>query len=104
MGIDHVKLSEQDYASLFNQVNGLCPKCGVALSFQKEGKRRHCKNIAHIYPLNSTEEQKHVFGNLPRLSDDLNSIDNLILLCPNCHAKYDSVPSSAEYLEMYSIK
>lgn len=104
MGRPHRELSKEEYAILFNQVNGVCPLCQAKLAYQKLDKTKHCKNIAHIYPLNPTEKEIKTYGCLPRLSEDIDSIDNMIMLCPNCHNKYDSVPTETDYMKLYNLK
>lgn len=104
MGRPHRSITKQEYAVLYNQVNGLCPLCHSIIEYMKNGQLKHCENVAHIFPLNPTIDELTAYGGLPRLSNDVDSIDNLILLCPNCHTKYDSVPTKEDYLRLFNLK
>lgn len=89
---------------LVNQVDGLCPLCDVALMYQKKGSKYKNYELAHIYPLNPTEEEIKLLEGEERLSDDVNSLDNIIPLCPSCHGKFDRPRTVDEYREMVSLK
>lgn len=58
MSNDRKKISPIEQSTLYNQVNGICPLCQKSLSYTKEGKLRKLFEIAHIYPLNPTDDEK----------------------------------------------
>lgn len=98
------KLSDAQQLMLIAQVDRVCPLDAEPL-FYKKGKKSH-KNyeIAHIYPLNPTAEEKELLQHEERLGDDLNDEDNLIPLCSLCHGKFDKPRTIDEYRELVSIK
>jgi len=91
---------------LFAQVNGICPICADQLVYTKTVASQYKKNyeLAHIYPLNPTAEEEQILANEPRLSDDVNSIDNFIPLCLKCHHRFDNPRTVEEYRELFSYK
>jgi hypothetical protein len=90
---------------LYNQVDGICPLCSKKLSYEKEGKTFKLFENAHIYPLNPTPEEIILLNGLPVLfKNDVNDLDNLIALCPNCHSVYDKPTTVDSYLKLYNIK
>lgn len=89
---------------LFNQVDGICPICSEPLYYEK-GKKTYKKyEVAHIYPLNPSDDEIKLLDNVPHLSNDVNSLDNLIPLCLNCHAQFDKPRTVEEYMRLYEIK
>src|SRR5699024_12214244 len=61
--------------------------------------------IAHIYPLNPTDDEKVILKDEPVLyEDDVNDLDNLIALCPNCHTQLDKPTSLDSYRKLYQLK
>ncbi len=94
-----------EQSTLYNQVNGICPLCQKSLSYMKEGKLQKLFEIAHIYPLNPTDNEKVILKNEPILyKDDVNDLDNLIALCPNCHTQLDKPTSLDSYRKLYQLK
>lgn len=91
---------------LFNQVNGICPLCAEPLLYCKDSSSQHKKNyeLAHIYPLNPTAEEVELLKDEPKLSQDVNSLDNFIPLCPKCHNRFDNPRTVSEYRILYSLK
>ncbi|MBC2726024.1 ABC-three component system protein [Desulfosporosinus sp.] len=91
---------------LFAQVGGICPICADPLVYTKSGISQYQKNyeLAHIYPLNPTKEEEQLLADEPRLSDDVNSIDNFIPLCLKCHNRFDNPRTDEEYRKLYALK
>lgn len=59
--------------------------------------------IAHIYPLNPNSAQTKALEQHP-VPDDINALDNVVLLCPTCHTKYDKDFQIEEYTRLRHIK
>lgn len=104
MGQKRVSFTAAESELLFGQVGGICPICTVPLTYVKNGKPQKQYQIAHIYPLNPSPEEVELLKNEERLSDDINSLDNLIPLCPNCHTKFDKPRTVDEYRELLAVK
>lgn len=99
------KLSEISKMKLFNEVNGICPLCHESLIYKKGDKEYRLFEGAHIYPLNATEEEKEILQNEKKLFvHDVNELDNIIALCPNCHTKIDKPTTVETYRKLYCIK
>lgn len=97
--------SNNELLILYNQVGGICPKCLSPLCFESDGKQHKKFEIAHIYPLNPTiDQEKKLIGQPLLFEQNVNSINNLIALCPNCHTEYDKATSIESYLDLYKIK
>jgi uncharacterized protein YbaR (Trm112 family) len=88
---------------LYDQVDGICPLCAEPLLYEKS-KKEKVFEIAHIYPLNPKPTEVALLKNEEILSTDLNHIDNLILLCPTCHTKFDKPRTVEEYRELVALK
>ncbi|MDP0501126.1 MAG: HNH endonuclease signature motif containing protein [Verrucomicrobiota bacterium JB022] len=98
-------LSEPTKIKLLAQARSSCPKCDLALFYQKNGRTNGHYEIAHIYPLNPTKEEAELLKDEERLGDgDPNHEDNLIPLCPNCHTIFDKPRTIDEYRSLLSIK
>lgn len=93
-----------DYLLLYNEVDGLCPKCFKPFPCDKNGETEMIFEIAHIYPLNATDEEKELLKNEEKLSEDLNDTKNLICLCPTCHRTFDKSKTVEEYRELLKLK
>ncbi|WP_419022536.1 ABC-three component system protein [Emergencia sp.] len=89
---------------LFNEVDGYCPLCNEKLTYFKNGKIYKLFEIAHIYPLNPTSEQKEELKESPRLDSDVNSLNNVLAVCPKCHTKFDNPRTKEEYMLWYELK
>lgn len=89
---------------LFEQVDGRCPMCGKPLMYSKAGKEYKHFQIAHIYPLNPKDSEIIELMNVPKLDDDVNSLKNVIAVCPDCHSKFDKPRTKTEYNKWYKIK
>ncbi|MED5046801.1 HNH endonuclease [Bacillus siamensis] len=60
--------------------------------------------VAHIYPLNPTEYEKNLLIEEVKPFVNPNEESNLILLCNNCHEKYDKKKTKQTYREMVELK
>jgi hypothetical protein len=98
-----IKISDNNLLILFDQVDGICPLCAESLMYDKTKKERLFE-IAHIYPLNPTPSELLLLKNEEKLNTDLNHIDNLILLCPTCHTKFDKPRTVDGYRKLVAIK
>lgn len=103
MEIERVSLTPNQEAELVDEVGGFCPLCKKSLWLHK-GKRT-CKgyDVAHIYPHSPTPEQLVVLQNVPRVAD-VESDDNLIPLCLDCHKKQDYHTSVEDYMTLFNQK
>lgn len=82
--------SDNQHSILYSETSGCCPLCAQPILFRKKGSGKLTKSyeIAHIYPLHPTPEQaKALMGRDPPI--EINSLDNVIALCPTCHTKFD---------------
>jgi hypothetical protein len=88
---------------LLEEVSNCCPMCSTSLF--REGKKRISKiyEVAHIYPHSPTESQIHILKDVKQ-PDDIESPNNLIALCRNCHKIYDETLSVESYVEMVKLK
>lgn len=98
-----IKIGIPNVMILYDQVDGICPLCAKQLLYDKS-KKEKLYEIAHIYPLNPTESELKTLQNEEILSTDLNHIDNLILLCPTCHTKFDKPRTVTEYRKLVALK
>jgi predicted HNH restriction endonuclease len=96
--------TENQYIILFNEVDGLCPLCSIKLIYEKANKLNKRVNLAHIYPHSPTIEEKKLLKNVEKLSSDIDSIKNIIWLCPNCHEKFDKPRTLEGYNKLLNIK
>ncbi|MBF2595398.1 HNH endonuclease, partial [Listeria welshimeri] len=64
---------------LYNQVDGRCPFCGKNLHYVKN-QIQTLFEVAHIYPANPKSYESELLKDVPRLSEDVNSIENLIVV------------------------
>ena len=95
------KFQEQ---KLYAETDGNCPLCTAPLQHIKNNKIYGNYDKAHIYPLNATPAQVEMLKNEPRLGENINDIDNLILLCKTCHHKFDNPRTLDGYREIYKTK
>lgn len=99
-----IQLSKNRFAKLISEVDGLCPLCQENLIVMRNGQTTNLSQAAHIYPHSPTDSEKELLKDVPRLSDDPESIENLIMLCPNCHHKFDNPRTIADYMTLYNLK
>ena len=98
------KYKPDEKLSLLFEVNEMCPLCGESL-IKKKGKRTiNIYEIAHIYPHSPSMYEKELLKNENRLSDDVDDLINVIMLCPTCHTKHDKYTTVEEYRNLFEIK
>lgn len=90
--------------ALVTQVGRVCPLCAEPLFYKKNARSYKQYEIAHIYPLNPTQEEVDLLANEERLSEDVNDEDNVIPLCEVCHGKFDKPRTIDEYRSLFKIK
>lgn len=98
-----IHLSNNQEAELLAEVNDFCPLCKKSLWLHKGNRTSKGYEIAHIYPHRPTQEQLVVLQNVPRAAD-VESVDNLIPLCLDCHTKQDDHTSVEDYMTLYNLK
>lgn len=101
---NRIKLSKNLFAELISEVDGLCPLCLEKLIALGNERTTNLSQAAHIYPHSPTDSEKELLKNVPKLSDNPESIENLIMLCPNCHIKFDNPRTVAGYMKVYNLK
>lgn len=105
MGEKRVNWSSIQLLILYNQVNGICPMCQKPLWYEKNGQKYKAFEVAHIYPLNPTEQEIKILENEPKLFQrDKNDLSNVIALCPNCHTYVDKPTTIETYKKLYDLK
>lgn len=104
MSNDRKKYTEAQNITLVSQVDRVCPLCAEPLHYKKNEKSYKNYEIAHIYPLNPTEDEIRLLSQELRLSDDVNDEDNVIPLCKICHGKFDKPRTVEGYRNLYKIK
>ena len=100
---DRIRPTKLEFAMLVSEVEGLCPLCQEVLIPKDKGKS-NISQAAHIYPHSPSEEEKKILSGVPMLSDNPESTENLLMLCPTCHQKIDHPRTRDEYMELYQIK
>jgi hypothetical protein len=98
------KYSNAQNVALLSQVDRICPLCSEPLFYKKGGKSYKSYEIAHIYPLNPTPEEKVLLEHEERLSEYVNDENNVIPLCEICHGKFDKPRTVEEYRMLFEIK
>jgi hypothetical protein len=98
------KYSDAQNVALLSQVSRVCPLCAEPLFYKKGGKSFKNYELAHIYPLNPTQEEELLLKHEELLSDDVNDEDNIIPLCEICHGKFDKPRTVEEYRELLALK
>jgi len=96
--------SDAQNVTLLSQVSRVCPLCSESLFYKKAGKSFKSYEIAHIYPLNPTAQEKVLLEHEERLSNDVNDENNVIPLCEICHGKFDKPRTVEEYRMLFEIK
>ena len=97
--------SDNEHSILYGETSGCCPLCTKSILFRKTGSNRINKGyeVAHIYPLNPTPAQALALAGYSA-PPDINSLENVIALCPSCHRKYDKDFQVAEMVKLRAIK
>lgn len=104
MANDRVKYHPEEHSILYGETGGSCPLCTQPILFKKKGsKTSKGYDVAHIYPLNPTAAQALALKELP-IPADINSLENVICLCPTCHKKFDKDFKIEEYIHIRAIK
>lgn len=98
------KVTYNEKMTLLTEVAGKCPKCNKRLMGKNNNKQIVLFEVAHIYPLNATDHQKEIFSDEKKLSEDIDSIENMIPLCFDCHKIFDTDINVEDYRELYEIK
>lgn len=98
-----LKLTPNQESELLDEVGGFCPICKKSLWLHKGGKTSKGYQIAHIYPHSPTHEQSLALKNVSPPAD-VESVDNLIPLCLDCHKKQDDHTSLEEYEKLLNCK
>lgn len=101
---DRIRLTRYQFAELISEVDGLCPLCSEELITLDGSKQAALSQAAHIYPHSPSDEEKRTLSGVPKLSDNDESIENLIMLCPNCHHKFDHPRTQEGYMKLYTLK
>ena len=102
---ERIKLNKYQFAELISEVDGLCPICTEELLILDKGNQQVAlSQAAHIYPHSPSNEEQELLEGVPKLSENDESIENLIMLCPNCHYKFDHPRTRAGYMEMFKLK
>lgn len=96
--------SDNEKMILFSEVGGRCPLCGDPLSHKKNGQIYKTFEVAHIYPANPLPAEVLLLKNEKRLSEDVNSLKNVIAVCRKCHKKFDTPRTIEEYQKWYRLK
>lgn len=105
MSEKRVKYTEMQKTILYNQTNGICPRCQNLLYYRKDGTLYKSYEIAHIYPLNPTKHEEKILENEEKLfQNDRNELDNLIALCPSCHRYFDNPTTVESYKYLLNLK
>ncbi|QOV11041.1 HNH endonuclease signature motif containing protein [Viridibacillus arvi] len=89
---------------LLTEVENMCPLCTTELVYKKGVKYYQKFEAAHIYPLNPSQAEIEILKDVPRLSEDVNNLDNFIALCESCHHKFDNPRTREEYIYINKIK
>lgn len=90
---DGKAISSATKLRLFSDSSGHCqnPECLDALFPPEMGGEKHIAEMAHIIPNGRTGPR---YEDRPGKNFDVNSYDNIILLCPTCHTKIDKDPEA----------
>ncbi|WP_017756040.1 ABC-three component system protein [Calidifontibacillus oryziterrae] len=96
--------TQNEQLLLYSQVEGICPLCTKPLYYEKIGKIYKKFELAHIYPLNPNSSEELLLKTEKKLSIDVNSLDNIIPLCLDCHEKFDKPRTVEEYRKLFQIK
>lgn len=94
---------------LLYENGNLCPMCGVpcnikASDLHDENYEKINFEIAHVYGLRNSANL--MYPGMYHIKDinEINSYKNLLLLCKQCHRRYDNPPTYDKYIEMVKVK
>lgn len=99
-----IKPSPNLNLELYDEVNGLCPKCYKPLIDYKNKKKTKLFEVAHIYPHSPRPHEIELLKHEFRLNNDSDHEDNLIALCRDCHKIFDNPRTIEGYREIVTIK
>jgi copper chaperone CopZ len=97
------KTTENLDARFLLEVGGKCPLCDKYLLGTKGGRSVKLYDIAHIYPHSPTVDQLAALENVPVVKD-IESFENRIALCKDCHKKQDFHTTEKDYMRLYNTK
>lgn len=100
---ERINLTQEEEHVLFEECGGICPLCGKSLIHNKNGKLVKIYEKAHIYPHSPTAIQKKNLQGVP-IPSDIESPENIILLCRKNHKIQDYQTSKEDYLKLYDKK
>lgn len=100
-----IKYHPNEHSILYSETGGACPLCALPMMFKKASSKHPSigYEIAHIYPLNPNASQSIALTGYA-VPAAINDLENVILLCPTCHTKYDKDFKIEEYLKLFDIK
>ena len=101
---DRRQYTPNEYTILYNEVDGMCPLCGIKLIYKKGNRLNKRVNLAHIYPHSPTDSEIELLKDVEILSEDSEDIKNIIWLCPNCHESFDKPRTIDSYNNLLDIK
>ncbi|MDL2324509.1 HNH endonuclease [Ruminococcaceae bacterium OttesenSCG-928-A16] len=99
-----IRIGKNHFAKLYEEVRGMCPLCGKVLIDDSGNRLNSRAEAAHIYPHSPTNEEIKLLKDAPRLSQDPENLDNLILLCSNDHKMFDHPRTVDGYMKLYNLK
>lgn len=102
---DRGNVNDTSKMYLLSEVQSRCPLCNCPLIVKKTNKSNiRVFDVAHIYPLNPTEQEKQLLLNEEKITQEIDSEDNFITLCKICHKKYDTNKTVDDYRQLVAIK
>lgn len=101
--LKRIGITENRWSLLFAEAGGVCPLCGGPLIGHKEGRLVKLAEEAHIYPHSITAEQRQALSGVDK-PVDVESLDNLIPLCFNCHVYQDTATTREDYERLKAAK
>lgn len=104
MGNNRKTYTQNEKQFLFDETEGLCPICGKTLTYKKNKIYKKNFEIAHIYPLNPTNEERLLLEKEERLSENINALENVIAVCLDCHTQFDNPRTVEEYRNWVECK
>lgn len=99
-----IDINKYLFGRLISEVDGLCPLCSERLITLDGTRQANLSQAAHIYPHSPTEAERTLLRDVPRLSENTESYENLIMLCPTCHLKFDNPRTVEKYMGVYNLK
>lgn len=100
---DRIRLTPFQKRQLLAETGDVCPLCGGSIFGVKEGQVVNLHQFAHIYPSRPTDEQMRVLANVEK-PVDVESQENIIVLCHDCHKKQDFHTTVEDYERALKVK